>query len=149
LFTSIRGEIDMDSESPPTLESFYQFCTQKKLMAARCKSCGAILVPPRALCPKCNSADMHWTELKGTGRLLTYSVVHVAPSAFQPSVPYAVGIVLLDEGTRLPGMVQVEPGDLRIGLRLKVAFESPQSDKWPSWARYFFVKANPLGRLKV
>ncbi len=142
MFTSIRGEIDMDSGSPPTLESFYQFCAEKKLMAARCKSCGATLVPPRVLCPRCSSVDMDWTELKGTGKLLTYSVVHVAPSAFQSFVPYAVGIVLLDEGARLPGMIRVEPRDLRIGLRLKVAFESSQSNRWPSWARYFFVKAD-------
>lgn len=139
----------MDSGSPPTLESFYRFCAEKKLMAARCKSCGVTLVPPRALCPRCSSTDMQWTELKGTGRLLTYSVVHVAPPAFQSLAPYAVGIVLLDEGARLPGMIRVEPRDLRIGLRLKIAFESSQSDKWPSWTRYFFVKADSRRKAKA
>jgi len=111
-------------------------------MATRCTSCGAILAPPRALCPRCGLTDMQWTELKGTGRLLTYSIVHVAPSAFQPFVPYAVGIVLLDEGARLPGMIRVDPRDLRIGLELKVAFETSRSEKWPPWARYSFVKSD-------
>lgn len=129
----------MDSKSPLTLECFYRFCAQKKLMGARCKSCRTILVPPRAVCPKCGSADMRWEELKGTGKLLTYSVVHVAPPAFQSLVPYAVGIVLLTEGVRLPGMIRTDLKDLRIGLDLKIAFEPPQSENWPSWARYYFV----------
>ncbi len=131
-------------ESPLTLESFYEFCAQNKLMGARCKSCGAILVPPRAVCPKCGSTDTQWTELKGTGKLLTYSVVHVAPRAFQPFVPYAVGIVLLTEGARLPGMIRTDLKDLRIGLVLKAAFDPAQSESWPSWARYYFVRAGTL-----
>jgi len=132
----------VDSQLPPTLESFYQFCAQKRLMGARCKSCRAVLVPPRALCPRCGSADMQWTELKGTGKLLTYSVVHVAPPAFHSFVPYAVGIVLLTEGARLPGMIRVDPKYLRIGLKMRIAFEQPRSEGWPSWARYCFVRAD-------
>jgi len=129
----------MDSKSPLTLESFYRFCSQRKLTGARCGSCRSILVPPRALCPKCGSTDIQWTELKGTGKLLTYSVVHVAPTAFQSLVPYAVGIVLLTEGARLPGIIRANLKDLRIGLDLKIDFEPPQSENWPSWARYYFV----------
>jgi len=131
----------MGAESPLTLESFYTFCAQKKLMGARCRSCRAILVPPRALCPKCGSMDIRWTKLKGTGKLLTYSVVHVASPAFQSSVPYAVGIVQLTEGARLLGMIRTNLKDLRIGLNLKVAFEPRQSESWPPWARYCFVRA--------
>jgi len=140
----------MDSESSMTLESFYRFCAQKKLMGARCKSCRTILVPPRTLCPKCGSTGMRWEELKGIGKLLTYSVVHVAAPAFQSSVPYAVGIVELTEGAKLPGMIRADLKDLRIGLNLKVAFEPPRSESWPSWARYRFVKAgSPRERPRV
>jgi len=110
-------------------------------MGARCKSCRAILAPPRAICPRCGSTDMQWIELKGTGKLLTYSVVHVAAPAFQSFVPYAVGIVLLTEAARLPGMIRIDPNDLKIGLDLKVAFDPAQSESWPSWARYYFVSA--------
>lgn len=141
-YTSTRGEAEMNSELPPSLESFYQFCAQKRLMGTRCKSCGEILAPPRSLCPKCGSTDVEWTEFKGTGKLLTYSVIHVAPSAFQSLAPYAVGIVVLTEGARLPGMIRVTPEDLRIGLALKVAFDLITSEKWPSWARYYFVRAD-------
>jgi len=132
----------VSSELPPTLESFYNFCGQGKLMGARCKSCGEILVPPRSLCLKCNSTSTEWMELKGTGKLLAYSIVHVAPSAFQSSAPYAVGIVSLAEGPRIPGMIRVEQKDLKVGLELKVAFESSHMENWPTWTRYYFVKAD-------
>lgn len=141
-FTFIGGEIDLDLKPPPTLESFYQFCGQRKLMGVRCESCEAVLLPPRMLCPRCGSSNSEWVELKGTGELLTYSVIHVAPATFQPLVPYAVGIVALAEGARLPGIIRVRPEDLRVGLELKIAFEPSTSKNWPSWPRYFFVRAD-------
>jgi uncharacterized OB-fold protein len=132
----------MNTEVPLTLESFYQFCAQGKLVGTRCRSCGEILTPPRSLCRKCHSTDMEWMEFKGTGKLLTYSIIHVAPSAFQSLVPYTVGIVQLTEGARLPGMIRVEPKDLRIGLELKVAFDLSRSENWPQWTRYYFVRTD-------
>jgi uncharacterized OB-fold protein len=132
----------MNTELSLTIESFYQSCAREKLVGVRCRSCGEILAPPRSLCPKCHSTDMEWMEFKGTGKLLTYSVIHVAPSAFQSLAPYTVGIVQLTEGARLPGMVRVEPKDLRIGLELKVAFDRSQSENWPQWTRYYFVRAD-------
>jgi uncharacterized OB-fold protein len=133
----------MDSEYSLTIENFYQFCAKGKLVGARCRSCGEVLTPPRSLCQKCHSTDMEFTEFKGIGRLLTYSIVHVASSAFQSLAPYTVGIVQLDEGARIPGMIRVEPKDLKIGLELKAAFDRSQSENWPRWTRYYFVRADP------
>ena len=132
----------MDLKPPPTLESFYQFCAQRKLMGVRCESCKAVLLPPRMLCPRCGSSNSEWVELKGTGELLTYSAIHVATPTFQSLVPYAVGIVSLTEGARLPGIIRVKPEDLRIGLELRIAFEPSTSKNWPSWPRYFFVRTD-------
>ncbi len=143
-YTSTRGENEMSCEPAPTIESFYQFCAQKKLMGIRCKRCGEVSSPPRPRCSKCNSAEMEWTQLKGTGTLLTYSVIQVTPTAFQALVPYTVGIVELAEGPRLPAMIRVPEKELKIGLALKVAFDEPCPGNWPSWTRYHFVKADVL-----
>jgi uncharacterized OB-fold protein len=128
-------------EPPPTVESFYEFCAQRKLMGLRCKSCRTVVLPPRSLCPQCRSKDLQWIELNGTGKLLTYSIVHVAAADFQPSAPYAIGIVQLTEGAKLPGMIKTDLRDLKVGMELKVEFESPRPGSWPSWVRYCFVKA--------
>jgi len=82
---------------------------------------------------------MEWTELKGIGKLLSYSIVHVSTADYQSQTPYAVGIVELDEGARLSGVIRnVKHEDLKIGLSLIVDFEENTSQEWPQWPRYFF-----------
>lgn len=122
-----------------TIENFYRFCAQRKLMGVKCVRCGRMSALPRNKCRKCNSTDMEWNELKGSGRLLSYSIVHVATSEFQNLAPYAVGIVQMDEGTTLSGIIRnVKTEDLKIGMNLVVDFEENTIQEWPQWPRYFF-----------
>jgi len=130
---------DPDGKILPTIENFYRFCTERKLMGVKCSKCGAIFTLPRMTCPKCRSIGMEWTELKGIGKLLSYSIVHVSTADYQSQTPYAVGIVELDEGARLSGVIRnVKHEDLKIGLSLIVDFEENTSQEWPQWPRYFF-----------
>jgi len=128
------------SETHPfTIESFYKFVSERKLMAAKCSKCGTLLLPPRPVCTKCLSTDFKWVELKGEGKLLSYTVIHVSPVQFQSMVPYTVGIVKLEDGPHLPGMIRdVEPEKIRVGMDLKVDFETSIPTQWPLWPRYFF-----------
>lgn len=122
-----------------TIEQFYRFIAEKKIMAVKCENCGKILIPPRPLCPNCLSTSLKWIQLKGRGKLLTYTVIHVAPEKFQHLVPYIFGIVELDEGVRLPGIIQgVKPEDLKIGMTLEIDFKVDMPQTWPQWPRYFF-----------
>jgi len=131
------------SEAQPSfgIESFYKFVGEGKLMAAKCNKCGEVMLPPRPVCPKCFGKDLRWVELKGQGKLLTYTVIHVAPAQFEAYAPYPVGIVKLDDGPHLLGMIRgIELGNLEIGMTLTVEFEkatNPQT-QWPMWTRYFF-----------
>jgi len=128
------------SETRPfTIESFYKFVTERKLMAAKCGKCGNMLLPPRPICTKCLSTDFKWAELKGRGKLLSYTVIHVSPVQFQSMAPYTVGIVELEDGPHLPGMIRgVEPEKIRVGMDLKVDFDTSIPAQWPMWPRYFF-----------
>ncbi len=126
----------------PTVENFYRFCSQGKLMAVRCTKCNAMICPPRSICPSCSATEHEWVEMKGKGKLLTYTVIHFPPSQFQALAPYAVGIIQLEEGPRLPGMIKnVKLEDLRIGIDLTVGFEPTLPKEWPKWPRYFFKPA--------
>lgn len=129
----------MATAPPPTIESFYRFCAERKLMGVTCTRCKKVTVPPRSLCPHCGNSDMNWTELPRRGRLVTYTVIHVPPAQFQELAPYAVGIVEFAEGARLPGMIRnVKPGNLKIGMELQTEFEATVPSEWPKWPRYFF-----------
>jgi len=126
---------------PPffTIESFYNLVKEGKLMAAKCNRCGTLLLPPRPVCTNCLSEDFEWVELKGKGKLLTYTVIHVAPPQFQSMTPYAVGIVKLEDGPNLPGMIKdIEPEKIKVGMNLKVDFDKSVPSQWPMWPRYFF-----------
>ena len=123
----------------PTIENFYRFCGQRKLMGVRCSECQTILWPPRGICPKCFGDKFDWVQFQGKGSLMTYTIIHFPPTQFQALAPYAVGIVKLTEGPQLPGMIRyVKMEDLRIGLNLQVDFESTIPKEWPRWPRYFF-----------
>ena len=129
----------MTLDPPPTIESFYKFCAEKKLMGVRCAKCGKVTVPPRVICAHCRNTDLAWIELPNRGRLVTYTVIHVAPPQFEALAPYAIGIVEFAGGARLPGMVKnVKLDILKIGMELQTEFETSTSNEWPQWPRYFF-----------
>ena len=124
---------------PPTIESFYKFCTEKKLMGVVCATCKKTTVPPRSTCPHCGNTDLSWTELPTVGRLVTYTVIHVSPAQFQAFAPYAIGIVELAQGARLPGMIRnIKFENLKIGMKLRADFDIAVPSEWPQWPRYYF-----------
>ncbi|MCS7385198.1 MAG: Zn-ribbon domain-containing OB-fold protein [archaeon GB-1867-005] len=126
-------------EKPFTIESFYQFCSEGKFMGAKCNKCGKILVPPKPTCPICGSRKFMWVELKRKGEVKTFTIIHVAPQQFASLAPYAVGIVELEDGVKLPGMIKdVELNKLKVGLKVKVEFEEAEGEGWPHWPRYYF-----------
>jgi len=122
-----------------TIESFYKSVSERKLMAAKCGKCGTLLLPPKPVCPKCFSTAFTWVELKGKGRLLSYTVIHISPKQFESMAPYVVGIVELEDGPHLPGMIRdVGPEKIEVGMDLKVDFDQSPPAHWPLWPRYFF-----------
>jgi hypothetical protein len=125
---------------PFTIEQFYKFIAQGKLMAGKCQKCGKIHLPPRPLCDNCYSQTFTWVTVPNEGKLLTYTVIHIAPQQFQDAAPYAVGIVQLENGAKLPGMITNVPHDqLKVGMNLTVDFTACDSNQpWPQWPRYCF-----------
>jgi len=129
----------MSEDRPFTVESFYRFISEGKLMAARCQDCGKLLLPPKPMCTSCLSVNLQWTELERVGKLLSYTVIHIAPEQFQSLAPYSVGIVELKSGLRLPGMIkEVEPEKLKVGMKLELGFDTGVCKQWPGWRRYYF-----------
>lgn len=133
----------MNEESPFTIEQFYTYVSQGKLMGGKCKKCGKVHLPPRPLCDNCLSNEFEWVELPQKGKLLTYTIIHVAPAQFQKMAPYAVGIVQLGSNLKILGIIRgIATEQIKIGMPLKIEFEIlVASQLWPKWPRYYF---NPL-----
>jgi uncharacterized OB-fold protein len=91
------------------------------------------------MCTKCLSTNLKWIKVDGNGKLLTYTIIHIAPEQFQDMTPYIIGIVEFNNGLRLPGMIRgVKPEAIKVGMSLKIDFEESVSSEWHAWSRYFF-----------
>jgi uncharacterized OB-fold protein len=136
------GEDEMSEVPLFTIEQFYKFIGEKKLMAVKCLKCASLLFPPKNICPKCFSTDLEWIELGKRGKLVTYTVIHISPAQFQSMAPYSIGIVKLEEGIHLLGMIRdVKPEKIKVGMDLIVDFDTDLPAQWPVWPRYFFKPA--------
>jgi uncharacterized OB-fold protein len=126
------------TEAAFTIDQFYKYLAQGKLMAGKCMHCGKIHLPPRPLCDRCFHQEFTWQEIAGKGKLVTYTIIHVAPEQFQAMAPYAVGIVQLENGLKLPGMI-TSATQLRVGMELTIDFTTcTATQPWPQWPRYCF-----------
>lgn len=133
----------MSDQPPFTIEQFYEYISHEKLMGGKCEKCGATHVPPRPLCNKCFSKEFRWVEIPRNGKLLTYTIIYVAPPQFQQMTPYAVGIIQLENGLKIPGMIRgIENEKIKVGMELTIDFDtSTVPSHWPQWPRYYFKPA--------
>ena len=119
------------NEIPFTAASFDKFCSEKKVMASKCQKCGVLWLPPRPLCPKCHGYEMEWTELKGKGKLVAFTVIGVGTwtmisEGYDREHPYCSGVVELEEGPRITtqiiGVDVTKPENIKIGTPVTADF---------------------------
>jgi hypothetical protein len=68
-------------------------------------------------------------NLPETGKLVTYTIIHVAPSRFVDQAPYAVGIVEFEGGTRaMMQVVDIPEDKIKIGMPVRIEFRKLYSD---------------------
>ena len=96
------------------------------LIGTRCGSCGMLDFPPRSICHQCGRKSigkMTRLKLKGRGNIISYTVIHEAPSQFDLLKPYVLAVVELEEGVRLTSqIIDVEPSQVKIGMPVEAAF---------------------------
>jgi uncharacterized OB-fold protein len=92
-----------DTTKAATLpEEFSAGLAGGRLLIQTCGNCGKPNMYPRYRCPFCQSDDLGWQEAQGNGTLMSWAVVRaVPPAGFEDELPYAVGVVRLDEGVQL------------------------------------------------
>ena len=97
--------------------------------AGKCTTCGHVHFPPRLVCRECRGRTFETVILAQTGTVETFTVIRVAPTGFGDEVPYAVGIVKLDDGVKLTAqIVDGDPETLAIGDKVRMEFRRVQKD---------------------
>jgi uncharacterized OB-fold protein len=79
--------------------------TISRLTAVKCQNCGKVYIPPKYICPECESTEFTDITLSGKGKVLTYTTIRVPPLGFEEQAPYHIAIILLDEGINVPARI--------------------------------------------
>ena len=86
----------------PDMRPFFEAAQRHELRVQRCRGCGALRFPARAICSDCLSTDADWVPVSGRGEIFSFNVMHqVYHPGFAAEVPYAVVLVKLAEGPKM------------------------------------------------
>ena len=135
---------DIDNE---TTAPFWEGCARGELLVQACGACGKWRMPPRPMCPHCQSTDATWVRTSGRGRVWSYIVPHppLLP-AFAEVAPYNAILVELDDDplirfagnlvTSADGAInEIDPSTIEIGQPVRVVFHQIDDVSLPRWVR--------------
>lgn len=148
----LRGLVQLDygiraeRDNRTSLSAFYRRREAVTgFVGGRCSACGTLQFPRTALCVQCAARDTQapasLAELTGTVKSWTEDWQAVSP---RPPLIYG-NVTFPDGGNVLMEFTDVEPGELRHGQPLRMAFRIKDLDARRSFRRYFW-KPVPLSR---
>src|SRR5947209_1805299 len=86
----------------PSAESapFWEGCARGELLFQRCQQCNTANFVPAAACRNCLSPNLVWERSSGAGSLYSWTIIW-RPQTPAFEIPYAVGIIDIDEGYQM------------------------------------------------
>jgi uncharacterized OB-fold protein len=90
---------------------FYRRLADGQLATTRCVACGDLRFPPRERCPACGNATQ-WEELSGRGTVHAFTQQE---RGLRFTAPHVIGVVDLEEGVRVFGLLEAPFESLEIG----------------------------------
>jgi len=98
------------------------------VLARNCIKCGELHLATVYFCKKCGSKGFSNSTIKGTGKVVTYTIMTVPPAGFEDLTPYAWVVMELDDTSELMNPIRIsgflpniqKPEDLPIGTAVKV-----------------------------
>jgi hypothetical protein len=93
------------------------------VLARKCTKCSELHLATVYYCKKCGNKGFEDSILKGTGKVVTYTIMTVPPAGFEDLAPYAWVVMELDDsGIRVSGFLGKipTPKDLPIDTSVKI-----------------------------
>jgi len=129
--------ITMDTYTEP----FWQATKIERLTTCQCADCGHCRIPPTPYCPECQSHQIDWPTLPGTGVIFSYAICTKSPYPDVEDFVYVPVVVDLDgtqgAGARLVANFVGDADEVRIGMKVKVVWTAIQG----GWKLANFEKA--------
>ena len=107
---------------------FIEAAKAGNVLARKCTKCNDLHLATVYFCKKCGSKGFSNSTIKGTGKVVTYTIMTVPPAGFEDLAPYAWVVMELDDTSENMSPVRIsgflaniqKPGDLPIGAAVKV-----------------------------
>ncbi|NLE94224.1 MAG: Zn-ribbon domain-containing OB-fold protein [Dehalococcoidia bacterium] len=138
-----------------TFKEYNKSLKRGKLLGLKCNDCGTYTCPPKMACQGCGSTNLEVVEMKGKGKVVTFTVSYVPAEGRDAEVPYTVVMVELEEGPWLLGnLTDIDPNrvntdligkQVQLGTRMKSlpvdTYTSGNKEAEGAFARATFVFA--------
>lgn len=111
-------------------QAFWQSGADGTLRTGQCQDCQLRMHPPAPICSQCRGRHIEMTPVSGTGVVVGFSVNEQQWLPDFPP-PYTIAIVALDDDPRArltTNIVNCDPADVVIGLRVRVLFEQADDE---------------------
>jgi uncharacterized OB-fold protein len=131
----------------PTSAPFWEGTARGELLVQACGACGRWRMPPRPMCPHCQSTAVTWIPTSGLGCIWSFIVPHppLLP-AYSEFAPYNAIIVELEDDPmiRFAGNLvkdadgainEIDPATIQIGEPVSVVFAKVEDVFLPRWVR--------------
>ena len=119
----------------PAAQHFWAAVERGELLLPWCVACERPHFPPRPFCPFCWQDEIECRPSGGKGTLYTHTVVHAnPPSQFVSELPYAIGIVRLDEGVQMMCHLHGDLERLACDAPVELAFQPLLGQQVPSFS---------------
>ena len=112
------------------MERFIKSLADRKILAAKCPTCGYTYVPPRSRCGKCYSriTEEQLRSILGKGTLVGYTTAYVQLDGegnfLDLNAPKVIGAIKLDscDSTIFMPLGKVEPRDVKEGIKVEAVW---------------------------
>lgn len=96
------------------------------LLGTRCVDCGTLYYPQVVSCrnPECDGKQVVPARIVGRGSLYSFTIQRYRPPALfalEAWHPYALGLVDVEDGLRVMGILDAPQDDIRIGMPLRLS----------------------------
>ncbi len=124
---TISGQIQIDYEwsvGKAGERFFTELKDHKRIMGARCRSCGRVMIPPRIFCEECFVDTIDWVEVEPKGTLVTFGDCYFSTDGKRLDEPWILGIVRLNgsDGGLIHFIREARAEELKIGMPMEIVF---------------------------
>ena len=92
-----------------------------RILGSRCKRCSTLTLLPRAFCERCLYPTDAYEEVRGEGQIKTFTLVRRDLDGDPVDPPKVLALIVFEgiEGGIIHRVREIQPGDVRIGLRVE------------------------------